>query len=104
MFLCERRSCKHKIATPGIAMIHKLDIHSGSARLEDMSGTPVATTLETTTRTILQHVSSVASNVRIDKCSIVFRVSASVCLLHSLYFCHCSEVWTLTCDCNAAAP
>ena len=89
MFLCERRSCKHKIATPGIAMIHRLDIHTGSARLEDMSGTPVATTLEGTTRCILQHVSSVASSIRIDKCTLAFRVSG-----HSswLFFEGCSPV------------
>lgn len=55
-------------------MIHRLDIHTDAARLEDMIGTTVASTLEDTTRSIVQHVSSVASGVRIDKCSLVFRV------------------------------
>jgi hypothetical protein len=74
-------------------MIHKLDIHTNSAKLEDLSGTAVARTLEGTTRSILQHVSSVASGVRVEKCSLVFRVSTHTnSLLHALYFGYCARL------------
>jgi hypothetical protein len=57
-------------------MIHRLDLLAGSVKLEDLSGTTVAGSLEDTTRAVVHHVSSVAAGVRIDKCSLVFRVCA----------------------------
>ena len=56
-------------------MIQRLNIHDASVRLENLSGTSTACMLEDTTRSILEHVSHASALMRIDKCSLIFRVS-----------------------------
>jgi hypothetical protein len=57
-------------------MIHRLDIHSGAERRENLMGTTTANTLQDISKRLLQHVADVASNVRIEKCALSFRVSS----------------------------
>jgi hypothetical protein len=85
-FLCEKRSCKHKISESGVEMIHKLDIHNadvGTVVTEDLANTAIACKIKSISEAVLEHVSAVAQAAKVLKCTLSFRVCNATLYLHS---------------------
>jgi hypothetical protein len=79
--LCERRICQHKISAPGVAMIHRLDVHGaseGTVQTENLAGSPIAARVGRTADKILAHVSAVAGGKAFRRCVLAFRVRATL--------------------------